>query len=406
MRSGIETFQPERLKQARATRGLTLTALAQISSVSAPTLSRWEAGLQKPETLSLESVSEALNFPLNFFMKPVPEYGDQPAFFRSNCAATKTAREVALTKLKWLNEISLEIQDYINFPEVKVKPIGERDYLKISDEDIEEIALECRRLFALGLGPISDTTLFMENAGVIMVRDCLGHIKMDGVSKWFSSDQRPYVYLAADKANSIRSRFDAAHELGHIVLHRYVSEIDFNKRHKIIEAQADRFAGAFLLPAESFSNEVYNPSLDTFLALKKRWKVSIAAMIFRSKQLGIIDENYALRLWKSYSARGWRRGEPLDQDIPFEKIRLVPRAVSMLIENSIYSKASFLDVAALSADDCADICSLPKGYFSDAPSNILSLELLRLNEKKVKDSKANELKNNIVAFPNARSGNA
>ncbi|PPD35843.1 MAG: hypothetical protein CTY19_02010 [Methylomonas sp.] len=397
MRLGVLGFQPERLSQARMCRGLTLTALATMIGKSSASLSKWERGEQLPEADALEKLAQQLGMPSSWFLTPTPTYGDNVCFFRSNASLTKAAQTISEIRLKWLNELSLKIQELIDWPAVNVPRLGLTNHKNITDTEIEQFALQCRKWWQLGLGPISDMVLVLENAGVICVREELGYSKMDGSSKWFKTDDRPYVFLAADKANGVRSRFDAAHELGHLVLHTDVTSLDFNKkeRYSEIERQAHLFAGAFLLPAESFAAEVARPSLDTFLALKPRWKVSIGAMISRSKQLGIIDEDYAVRLWKNYSARGWRKGEPLDETINFEPIRLFPRAINLLLSEGGLTKEGLLNTFGLGAPDCEQLCGLPEGFLSKK----FSLTELPIKLKAV-DSKSRQPKSdNVLVFP-------
>lgn len=382
MRAGVSGFQADRLNQARLSRGLTQIALAAMVGRSSGTVSKWEKGEQSPETEALDSLASCLGVPSSWFLRPVPNYGDEVCFFRSNVSVTKEAQNISLIRLKWLNEISLDLQRWLDWPEVTVPCLGNSDYRSISDADIEAAAAECRRVWGLGLGPISDMLLVLENAGVICVREEIGLAKMDGASKWFATDGRAYVFLAADKANGVRSRFDAAHELGHLVLHRNVSDVEFAKHHPEIERQAHLFAGAFLLPAESFAAEVSSPSLDTFLALKMRWKVSIGAMIMRCKGLEIIDDAYATRLWKNYSARGWRRGEPRDADIEFEECRLLPRAIRLLLSEANLDRAALTLALGLSASDAESLCSLPRGFLSETRA-VTDLAAVRLKKEPV-----------------------
>lgn len=368
MRAGVTGFQPLRLTQAREARGLTKVALAAMVERSSPTLTKWESGDTLPEADSLERLSKALNCPESWFLTNVPEYGGSPYFFRSNATATKEARCVARVRIQWLQDISLRLQEYIDWPVANVPHLREKDFNTITEATVEEMALQCRQAWGLGLGPVSDMLLALENAGVVCCREEIGYSQMDGLSHWCEADGRPYVYLAADKANYFRSRFDAAHELGHLVLHRYIKEVEFNKKYKEIEGQAHLFAGAFLLPAESFSLEITSwPTLDTFLSLKKRWKVSVAAMIVRAKQLGIISDEYSARLWKNYSGRGWRRGEPLDMDVPAESSRLLPRAIEMIVGSNVLSKDALRDYLGLAQSDLELLCNLPCGYFKDVP---------------------------------------
>lgn len=396
MRSGVSGFQSERLLQARLVRGLTQAALAAMVGRSSGTVSKWESGEQSPESDALENLSLRLGFPAPWFLKPVPEYGDAVCFFRSNAAITRSAQNISDIRLKMLNETSLSLQKWIDWPDVDVCTLSDEDHRTISDADIESAALACRKQWGLGLGPISDMLLVLENAGVVCVREELGFLKMDGASRWFDTDDRPYIFLAADKANGVRSRFDAAHELGHLVLHRNLTNLDFAKRYPEIERQAHLFAGAFLLPAESFAAEVSSPSLDTFLSLKMRWKVSIAAMIMRCKGLGIIDEAYATRLWKNYSARGWRRGEPKDELIPFEEIRLMPRAIKLLLSESSLDRQALALAIGLATPDCESLCSLPSGFLSASPT------IQRIGGVRLKGVERSQLSANgaeVIAFP-------
>lgn len=264
------------------------------------------------------------------------------------------------------------------------------------------MALQTRELWKLGAGPISDVVLAMENAGVICTREELGFSRMDGASRWFETDQRPYVFLAADKANGVRSRFDAAHELAHLILHNSVNGVEFFKRYPELERQAHLFAAAFLLPAESFAAEMVRPSLDTFIALKPRWKVSVAAMIMRCKQLGIVDEDYATRLWKHYSARGWRKGEPLDDTIQFEPARLLPRAVDLIVSEGGLTKDTVLSAMSLSAADSESLCGLPEGYFSQQTSAASICQLrIKATVQTSQDSQSSR-SGTIIPFRNPR----
>lgn len=365
MRTGVAGFQGERLAQLRQARGIKLAALAAVVDRSTGTLSKWEKGTQLPEPTALKKLSEALNVQQKWFLAPVAAYGHAPYFFRSTAAATNEARLIAKVKLDWLQELSGILQQWLDWPTIRLPHFMEGDFKRVTDMEIEAMAMECRVLWGLGLAPIPDVVLALENAGVICARGELGYSRMDGVSHWSSLDQRPYVFLVADKANGIRNRFDAAHELAHLVLHRGLEEVELHQRHSEIERQANLFAGAFLLPAEAFATEIGGwPTLDTFFRLKERWKVSIAAMIMRCKQLDLMTEDHTLRLWKNYSARGWRRGEPGDDQIPFEPMRLMPRGVNMVVDQHLYSKEALLHEFGLGRMDCEELCGLPPGYFA------------------------------------------
>lgn len=379
MRNGTPGFQAERLVEARDSRGLTQVALADLINRTSSSISRWEAGNQSPEPEALETLARALNLPVTFFMRPRAAFGDNPMFFRSMASTTQTQRRRACGRLHWAEEIALTLQDWLDFPTVNVPRLDASDYREIDESDIERLAADCRRAWGLGTGPIADVLLVMENAGICVVKEEVGSAAMDGLSHWSDTDNRPYVLLAADKATCVRSRLDAAHELGHLVLHGHIREktLSDSASFKEIERQAFLFAGAFLLPGESFATEVWSPSLNGLLPLKERWKVSLGAMVKRCRTLGMINDEYEQRLWKHYSARGWRKAEPLDDTLPIESPRLLSRSIRLLIDESVRTREQLLDDFRLTASDVESLCGLPRGFMTSNGATLVSLPRLK-----------------------------
>lgn len=327
-----------------------------------------------PEFSALEKVAEALSLSVTWFLQPMPNYGSGTYFFRSNTSLATTGRAVARSRLEWLHEISLRIQEWIAWPKLNLPTrLTKKQALGLTDSEIESLAMRCRDLWGLGTGPIDDVIKAVEAAGIITTREALRYLKMDGVSRWFEFDGRPYMFISADKTSAVRNRFDAAHELGHILMHSELAQDEEEKHHNELERQAHLFASAFLLPAESIAHSLNYPTLDTLLALKKKWKVSIGALIMRAKSLELIDETYATRLWKNYSARGWRKGEPLDDILVAETPCLMPRAVKMLLDQGGFSKPILIETLGLPAEDIERLCCLPEGFMSSEPAKVIQL---------------------------------
>lgn len=379
MRIGTPRFQPERLIEARDARGLTQVALAELVNRKSSSISRWESGIHPPEPEVLDALGKALNMPVAFFMRPVRSHGSAPLFFRSMASTTQTIRKRTEVRLRWAQDISLKLQESVDLPEVNVPYLNVGDYREIRDEDIEQAANQCRKHWDLGFGPISDLLLALENAGIIVVKEDVGTAKMDGLSNWSAADDRPYMLIAKDKDTCVRSRMDAAHELGHLVLHRGLKPKTLNNGadFKEIERQAFYFAGAFLMPEESFPSEIWSPSLNAFVSLKERWKTSVGAMIMRCKVLEILGEDHAGKLWKYYSAKGWRKSEPLDDTLKPEKPRLLSRSVQLLIDEGLFTHGELLYDFLLHAQDVESLCNLPTGYMTARKAEILHLPKLK-----------------------------
>jgi len=122
-------------------------------------------------------------------------------------------------------------------------------------------------------------------------------------------------------------------------MHQHYAErhLSDSEDHKDLEQQANSFASAFLLPAATFGQEVFDTSLNGFLRLKERWGVSVQAMVMRSSQLGLIDEHRKTELCRQISAKGWRnaKGEPLDALVPEVNSTVGRRSIDLLTENRV-----------------------------------------------------------------------
>lgn len=388
MRSGTPGFRGERLAQARDARGLTQVALARLIRRSSSAVSRWEGGEQSPEPQALAALATELEVPVAFFLRPLRDVGPASIFFRSMASTTQALRRRTRARLRWAQEIALSLQEWVDLPEVDVPSLeGVADYREIRDQDIEAMANACRAAWELGSGPVTDVLLVLENAGVVVVKEEVGSVRMDGLSTWSAADGRPYVLIARDKDTCVRSRMDAAHELGHLVLHRGLEEklLNSGADFREIERQAFDFAGAFLMPGESFAAEVWTPSLGAFLALKERWKTSVAAMIMRCSGLRMLSEEYERRLWKHYGSRGWRKGEPLDDRLEAEHPRLLGRSVQLLVDEKVRDRRSLLSDFRLQGPDVEALCGLQPGYMTEGSANVVRLPKLKRAGRKVAD---------------------
>lgn len=397
MRTGTPGFQGSRLREARDARGLTRVGLAELVERSAAAVSRWEGGEQSPEPEAVDMLANKLQVPRDYFLKPPLKFGEGPDFFRSMAAATLRARTRIAQRMRWFQELCADLQEWLEFPKVEVPSIEVGDFRALRDQDIEAAAESCRAHWQLGLGPVPDMLLVLENAGVVVGRDLFDTSTIDGLSNWSALDGRPYVLLASDKETAVRSRFDAAHELGHLVLHQHLdSKVLHNNVHfKEIERQAHRFASAFLLPAQSFSAELAIPTLDAFLGLKLRWGVSAAAMIRRCRDLDIISDEHATRLWRSRSARHWTVEEPYDNEIEPEKTRLLERSIRLLLSEGGFSAHTLLAKVRLNPSDVESLAGLPKGFLRGEHGQVYRMPTPKLKEQQT----TTELAGQVVPFP-------
>lgn len=394
-RGGVQRFQRDRLSQILAARRLTQVQLASMVDVSPATISKWRAGTQAPERDALERLAGVVNVTPEWFTR-APGMKLSLPLFRSNASAHVAARAMLEARLEWVQDVATALMEYVDYPEVNLPSRDYTDPEEITNEDIEKAASECRNSWRLGRSAIQDLALAVEGAGVIVVREETGIAQIEGLSAWSQVLGRPLILLSADKNNGYRSRFDLAHEVGHLVLHRHIQRTTDNARHKMMEAQAHRFAGAFLLPAETFASEVrVPPTLDDLLLLKRRWGTSAAAIIMRLKTLELLDEDGALILFKRRSARWGAKSEPGDEDRRPEQPRLLRRTIDLLVEEKVMPLDAIPRHIGLAAGDVEALAGLPKGYFR-GNTNVVEFARLKATYKPIDDQPTQG--NKVVPF--------
>ena len=344
---------PERLTEARLAAGLTQTEIAAKVGVSRQAISAYEGGEKSPEPVVLARIAAELAQPVIHFTKESrPSFGKHGTnFFRKTGADTKRRNQACSVYSEWFANVAFAFDKIANFPKVDLpafEPASSSS--SYTDEEIEEYAEVTRKYFGLGLGPITNMVRLVETKGILVCRYVMKNQKVDAFSFW--NGHRPFIFLSSDKNSSARARFDVAHEMAHLCLHRWIGqeEIEDDKRLERIENEADRFAGAFLLPRKSFPLEVYSPRAESFIDLKARWKVSIQAMVYRCKDLFLFDDRQVTNIYKQISYKKWRTKEPLDDGpkaLQLEEPILLSKVADLVLQSGRYAVEEFVADVAL-----------------------------------------------------------
>jgi Zn-dependent peptidase ImmA (M78 family)/DNA-binding XRE family transcriptional regulator len=359
--SGLPKVIPERIREAREARGYTLDVFAETLGVTKQAVAQYETGQNGPSAEVLSKIITATAQAPTYFFHPRRRKADSPSapFWRSLKRMDQSSRNRITRRLEWASDVVDYVESYLQLPPVGI-PDLQWDIERGSHEDIEDIAFRLRMDWGLGRGPIHDILPLLENHGVIILREKVSCDDMDAVSRWQAG--RPYILYSSEVVSQPRVNFNVAHELGHIMLH---SGVEVNSQNLArIEKQANRFAGAFLLPRLTFSDEVVSTSLSYFKKLKERWRVAIAAMIYRCKDLGILNESQVKYLWKQMAAQGIRRVEPLDD--AFEEVRpsLLRSSLEMLVSHGVQSKADMERAINLNPDDIESLAGTEAGWLA------------------------------------------
>lgn len=389
-------FNGKRLKNARLFRGLTLTELADHTGISKQSISLYENERNTPEHERVQVLASTLNFPYEFFFQTdACETVTEVTYFRSLASATKMSRTAQSIKLEYVAKTYEVLLNYIDFPHINLPEISfdgnddEFDDKCIEDtqQQIESIAQQVREHWGIGDAPIKNLQFLLEKNGIIVTGFNTQEDKIDAFSQRTIIGNRDmyFIAVALGERPEGRIRFDMAHELGHILLHPWSENLDLitKEEFKAREKQANMFASAFLLPKSSFSRDVqaYPTDLKYYQFLKKKWKASIQAMVYRSNQLGIITDNQFQYMMRQISKNGWRTKEPDDTPCALNET-IFQGAIDLLIEEKILSPSSILRTfkqygITLYRQDIEELLHLRKGTLFDEESRPQILQLKR-----------------------------
>jgi len=362
MQKGVENFNEEALSDALLFRSLSKGKLAELCGVSAATITKYLSGLSCPSYTNFSKLCEALDFPANYFLCSAEHKVTAPKLWRSIANAHKKARKRAEIIIKWQVKIHEHYKNIFNLPSYRLIDSEYRgSYKNLTDAIIEEVTSSLRKNLNVGNAPLLNFTRILEREGIVITKVDLKSEKLDAVSTWFNDT--PHIILNTFKGSCVRSRYDLAHELGHILLHRNVSSEEYEEDFHEIEGQAHYFASSLLLPEEGFLNDFWAATLKCFEGMKPKWKVSIQAMIRRALDLEVITHSQYSNLNIAISRKGWRRTEPYDDVFQMESTRLFSKCLAKMEESSTRSEE--LDSLCLPSDLLEEVCELPEDYFTD-----------------------------------------
>jgi Zn-dependent peptidase ImmA (M78 family)/DNA-binding XRE family transcriptional regulator len=313
------SFNSNRLTIARRRRGLSKTKLAELIGVDLRSVTAYELGEYPPAQDTLARLSAVLGFPTEFFSgDDLDELSTETASFRAMKKMSASKRDMALGQ----GAIALHFNRWLDSKFELPSP----NLPDLSHEANPEVAAESlRRAWGIGELSVRNMIHLVEAKGVRVFSLAIDTREVDAFSVW--KDGVPFIFLNTYKSAE-HSRFDVAHELGHLVLHKHGGP-----RRRDAEKEAHLFASAFLMPRGSVIANV--PKFATYpvlVELKKVWLTSVSALVYRL---------HALRLLTDWQYRGLsieiaNRGKDIEpNEAPREISLLLPKMLQSLYEDGI-----------------------------------------------------------------------
>ena len=299
------------LTLAREIRGMTQTELAKKSGIRQAKISRYEGNISQVNSDHLRVLARSLDFPEEFFLQVGQKFGAESTEIfhrrRSNVPARDLKRIDGLVNLQRIGSAWL-LQAFQQVDAFEIPTFSTEDF-----EDVSEIAGAVRSFWKMPTGPVKNLITLLEKASCLVFTADFKVDKIDEVTQWIPPS--PPIILVNSAAPADRVRFSLAHALGHLVMHRSIPP------YKEMEKEADQFAANFLMPEHDIVDDFQPVTIQHMLELKQVWRVSMQALIYRAKDLGIITERRFTSLFQQLSRLGYRKQEPFP--IPREEPQLV-----------------------------------------------------------------------------------
>lgn len=350
-------FSGERLRLARFRSCLTVRELAERVEVSHAAISQYETGRSRPTAGVVARLSMATGVSSGFFVsfgrRSISAGGLDGTHFRSLRATTKQSRASAWAWSESVLDLAYALERHVRLPEPRVPLLGVGRDVDVTE--LEDAARQVRAEWRLPDGPVGHLVRHLEARGVIVARLRVADRGLDdrGIDAFSHSlGPRQVVVLGTEKGDAARSRFNAAHELGHLVCH---PDADPGSQQ---EQQAHAFAAEFLMPrAHMLQRFPRRFDLGAYGRLKQEWGVSIGALLYRARTLGVISDAAHRRAVMLMNRDYGRRDEPYPL-LRTERPALLAKACEVAGQSGI-SMTDIADEAGLPLSDVLMIVGQP-----------------------------------------------
>lgn len=375
----------KRLRNARIYRGLTASEVANQIGISKQAFSKYEVENINLPIEKVIKISKILNFPLDYFFQD--EYIDinnKSVYFRSLLTTNKRCKEEQIVKMKYLSILYSILDEYVLFPNLNV-PIELENYTP------EYVSNKLREFWNLNTKPINNIINIVEKNGIVVAKFDTNTDEIDAFSTLINLENRNLYLIALNKNKKYAARvhFDVAHELGHILLDEWNEDIETLDREefKRREKRANEFASSFLLPKDEFYRDVslYPSNLNYYIELKKKWKVSISAMIYRARVLDIITQYQFQNLFRKMNYKDILKQEPLDNILQTSEPSLLSDAIDILLDNNVFTKQELLDEFnshgfSMYREDIETILNLPENKLKPDENERQKINIVKLRK--------------------------
>ena len=300
-------LNPKMLTVARESRGLTQIELAEKLNLSPSNISRMEQDLIEITPTNFNAIVGTLNYPEEFFYQVGETLPPALALRKRNIVAQKVLLPVEAQVNIYRFHVE-KLLKAISYPEIDLPVL---DIEKLGSP--AEVARKLRKLWKIEKGVINNLTQVLEENGLFLINFDFNTDRVDGMSI-LANSKFPVVF-SNKRSLGDRQRFTLAYELGHLVMHLQTNP-SFTRD---ISHEANEFAAEFLMPEKDIKGDFKDGvTLNILADLKRKWKLSMQALLYRANDIGVITDNQKRYLINQFNSMNIRRREPAELDIARE----------------------------------------------------------------------------------------
>ena len=370
-------FVGKKLTDIRLLHGYSRNELAKLVDVSEQSIWQYENNYNGPGLEVVNKLKDRFNVKTKYFYeersyKTIFDPGSLAYRSKERNSVVKTRYEA--THLEFIEGLVNLFEGYITYPKNNlvtirdycIRFIGESNEHFDRKEIIQHIADYARKELQL-VNDNQKLLFILEKNGAFVFEKFLGE-GIDAYSTWSRQD-KPILILGTTKKSSVRRNFDLAHELGHLLLHYKMDLSELTKsEYKIVEAEAHDFASYFLMPEEEFIKDIKqikrlsNPN--SYIDLKEKWQVSIAAMAYYARKLGYLTYEQHRYFYASLNRQNYTQVEPLDDQIKIIRPGKVRSSLQFLFDEKIISLENLMGITNYNEKLIAKILGLEEDFLT------------------------------------------
>jgi Zn-dependent peptidase ImmA (M78 family)/DNA-binding XRE family transcriptional regulator len=336
-------FNPDMLILAREARGLSQGELADKMGIKQGTLSKIENRASNGEEY-LEKISVALNYPLSFFHQDFKRFEINAHYYRKKITIPK--KELSQSKAL-IDILQCNIEKLLQSVELPAENLNMWDVSMYGSPSL--YANHLREFWRIPKGKIDNLTNIIENNGIVVVHVDFASPKLDGLS--MRTEKNQAIIFLNKNLSGDRARLTLAHELGHLGMH--FAQIIAQDRD--VEEEAFEFASELLVPSSEIKHHLSRLNLEKLADLKRYWKISMQAILYKAKKLDLIKDNTYRYLLTQFRSLNYHINEPKDLEVPLEKPTLIKEVLDTYLNDLEYSKAELAQLLCLNLDDFNDL---------------------------------------------------